>query len=986
MVKLLKSTFCTLFFVAVTLVAQAQGGYVLEGRVTNVSDNKAIAGAAIIVDGGALWAISDGEGNFAIRNIATKSIVVECSSLGYVTEKHEIDVTKVATPYIIRLAESNLAIDEVVVTAQRRTESNATSFVVDRTTLDHSQMVSVGNIVTLLPGGKSNGNQNLASGDNRIALNTGGGVEMGNASFGTAIDIDGMRLGNNAADELKGIDLRNVGVTNIESVEIVTGIPSVEYGDLSNGIVKINTRKGRSPFIIDIMFEPKTKQLAISKGVKMGEKAGTINLNAERTRSISNLSSPYTAYERNNLNINYANSFEDRRNQPLHLNISLSGNIGGYNSEADPDQFKDTYTKMRDYALRGNIKLNWLVNRSWITNLSLQATASYADRTTLKSENRSSASTQPYIHTTEQGYFVGELYDNNPEANIILSPTGYWYVHSVVSSKPITYALKAKADHRAKWGTTTNKIMVGAELNGSGNIGLGHYYDDMRYAPTWREYSYREQPFMNNAALFVEEDIEIGLGSYSSLGITAGLRGDMTMVANSAYGTVASLSPRISARYAIWERAPRIVSSLVVYGGWGKSVKQPSFAVLNPRPTYSDSLAFAPGTTADGTTFYAYYTQPTTPRYNPDLKWQHTNQSEIGIEATVAGTRISLSLFRNKTINPYITETIYTPFSYKFTSQTNIEADCTIPSANREYLIDNKTGIVTVRDITGAQQPQTIGYKERRSFVAQSTYTNGSPIERRGINLVVDFAEIRALRTRLRLDGNYYYYKGTNQHLTASMQGNATMANGEPYKYIGHYAGSTSSSNGRLAREVNANLTIITHIPKLRMIFSVRLESSLYNYSQNLSEYGDGTPRGYILAEAGDYIGTSGELYNTDSYVALYPEYYSTWEEPNKLIPFAEKFVWAKENDPELYNELARLVDKTNTNYYFNANRTSAYIAANFNLTKEIGRFASISFYARNFFYHMGKVRSSQTGLESSLFDSGLIPQFYYGLSLKLKF
>jgi hypothetical protein len=120
--------------------------------------------------------------------------------------------------------------------------------------------------------------------------------------------------------------------------------------------------------------------------------------------------------------------------------------------------------------------------------------------------------------------------------------------------------------------------------------------------------------------------------------------------------------------------------------------------------------------------------------------------------------------------------------------------------------------------------------------------------------------------------------------------------------------------------------------------------------------------------------------------VAVYPEYYSTWENPNELIPFAEKFLWAKENDPQLYNDLARLVEKTNTNYYFNSNRTSAYVAANFNLTKEIGRFASISFYARNFFYHMGKVRSSQTGLESSLFDSGLIPKFYYGLSLKLKF
>jgi len=30
-------------------------------------------------------------------------------------------------------------------------------------------------------------------------------------------------------------------------------------------------------------------------------------------------------------------------------------------------------------------------------------------------------------------------------------------------------------------------------------------------------------------------------------------------------------------------------------------------------------------------------------------------------------------------------------------------------------------------------------------------------------------------------------------------------------------------------------------------------------------------------------------------------------------------------------------------------------------------------------------VRSSQTGMETSLFASGYIPSFYYGLSLKLK-
>jgi hypothetical protein len=30
-------------------------------------------------------------------------------------------------------------------------------------------------------------------------------------------------------------------------------------------------------------------------------------------------------------------------------------------------------------------------------------------------------------------------------------------------------------------------------------------------------------------------------------------------------------------------------------------------------------------------------------------------------------------------------------------------------------------------------------------------------------------------------------------------------------------------------------------------------------------------------------------------------------------------------------------------------------------------------------------VKSSQTGLESSLFDSGYIPKFYYGMSVRIK-
>lgn len=972
--------------------AQPSREYRIEGRVTNARTGEAVCGAALVAGDSRQWAVSDAEGRYLMTRIAESEIELQVSCLGYVAQVIRVQLRRdTLNRCDIPLREANLSINEVVVTAQKRPETANSSYVIDRNTLEHAQMININHITTLLPGGKSVGDQNLASSTDRIALHAGNGSEMGNASFGTAIELDGVRLENNASlAETKGADLRNIGVSNIESVEVITGIPSVEYGDLSNGIVKIHTRKGKSPFIVEMTLEPKTRQIALSKGFVLGKpgdrQAGILNLNAERARSITDLASPYTSYDRNNLNITYSNTFYDRREQPVRLSVSAAGNLGGYNSKADPDEFQETYTRTRDYAFRGSARMEWLLDRSWITNLRLQGSVSYSDKRSETNENKSSASTQPYIHTTEAGYYIAEKYDDNPDAGIILSPTGYWYLRSFTDSKPLSWSFKARADWARPAGPGHNRVMIGAELTGSGNLGRGLYYEEMRYAPTWREYRYDELPFMNNAALFAEEHLSMPVGRRATFELTAGLRSDMTWIRRSEYGTIANLSPRINARYLCWEERKAAVSRLSLYAGWGKSVKQPSFMVLYPAPSYSDRLAFAPGTTADGTAFYAYYTQPTTPVYNPDLKWQYTLQYEIGAEATILGSRIAVSLFRNRTLHPYVSRTRYVPFTYKLTTQADLEAGCTIPSQDRIYTIDRQTGVVTVSDRTGTFADQVIGYRERNTFVAQTMYTNGSPVERYGIDFSVDFARIQPLRTQIRIDGNYYRYKGLDLTESAStLSSSSSTADGNPYQYVGYYTGAAAVSNGSLEKQVNLNMTLVTHIPKIRMIFSLRLESSLLDYSQNLSEYADGSPRGYLLDAASDYFGSAENLYGKGRYVAVYPEYYTSWEAPDVKIPFAERFAWARDNDPALYQELARLVVKSNTSYYFDENRVSASFAINFNLTKEIGRFASVTFYARNFFYHMGKVRSSWTGLETSLFGSSYIPRFYYGLALRLK-
>ncbi len=951
-----------LFFLIIGcgLTALAQN-VVVAGRITDDDTHKPIAFATVLMKENGYWAITGDDGAFSMKNIPVGKATLTIQCLGYATRQLTLDIIKDIPRLRITLKQETLKLDEVTVTAQRKNNESTTSYTIDRTALDNQQIVSVSDLSTLLPGGKTV-NATLMN-DTRMALRS-GSQEGGNASFGTAIEVDGIRIDNNAAaGETAGASTRAISSSNIESVEIVTGIPSVEYGDLSNGVVKVNTRKGKSPFIVEGKMNQHTKQIALNKGFDLGPNKGILNASIEHAKSFSNIASPHTAYQRNILSLHYMNIFM-RETTPLTLNVGLTGNIGGYNAEADPDNELDDYSKSRDNALRANFELNWLLNKQWITNLSLRGSFSTTDRTSESSTHANSATTLAYIHAMNEGYFIATNYDSNPDAPVILGPTGYWNVKQYQESKPMNWSLRLKGDWTHRFGGLMSRLMVGAEYTGSRNNGRGTYYDDLRYAPSWREFRHDDLPTLNNIALYAEEKVTIKTNKLSRMELTAGLRNDMTIINGSEYGTVNSLSPRFNGRYIFWQnRRKHLITDLIVHAGWGKSVKLPSFQVLYPSPSYYDIEVFRSPSTADNTTVSAWYCRPSKAVYNPDLKWQYTNQTDIGIEMNIKGTRVSLSAFHHRTYNPYMATTEYTPFSYYYTPVSALEG-LTIPTDGRTYAINPTTGTVTVSSADGSTA--TVPNNERRFYQTNTRYVNASPLDRYGLEWIIDFKQIKALNTSLRFDGNYYYYKSDDETLFASMHNSNTKmtGTGEPYQYIGWYRGTngttsaqTSIANGAISKTLNLNTTITTHIPKIRLIMALRIESTLYSYRKSLSNF-DGD---------------------------VYPEYYTTWDDPNTMIPFAEKFLWAKDNDQTLYNDLQNLVVHPNAAYVMNANRISAYYSANLSVTKEIGDHVSISFYANNFFNNMKTVHSSQTDLDTSLFSSSYIPSYYYGLSLRLK-
>ena len=1000
------------FIICLLPFSPARAQMTVAGIVTDDESKQPVEFASILMKENGRWAITDSDGRFTIKGVPQGKATLSIQCLGYARRELQISITKDIPRLKITLKQENLKLGEVTVTARRKSDEATTSYTIDRTALDQQQILNVSDVSTLLPGGKTV-NPSLTT-DTRMALRS-GNQEGGNASFGTAIEVDGVRLDNNAmTGETAGASTRTISASNIESVEIVTGIPSVEYGDLSNGVVKVNTRRGKSPFIIEGKLNQHTRQIALNKGFDLGHRRGVLNVSLEHARSFTDAASPHTAYQRNIVSLNYMNIFM-QQTAPLTLNIGLTGNLGGYNSEADPDEHKDDYIKVRDNNLRGHFDLNWLINKSWLTNLSMKGSFALADKRTENYYSANSASTQPYLHTMEEGYAIAQDYDllttaqghlqspnPSPLTSIILGPTGYWYVKGWNDSKPMSWSLRLKADWHhnlfpiaSRLSPLTSHLKAGIDYNGSRNDGRGQYYDDMRYAPTWREYRLDNLPTMHNLAVYAEEKITVPTTKLSTLELTAGLRDDITMIKRSAYGTVSSLSPRVNGRYIFWRNLrKRTINSLIFHAGWGKSVKLPSFQVLYPTPAYADRLAFASTSTSDNTSFYAYHTYPTQAIYNPSLKWQYTNQADLGVEITIKGTRITLSAFHHKTYRSYTSMDVFTPMTYKYTAPSALNG-ITLPAEDRRFDIDKATGVVTLYDASG-QKVKDLTYTERNTYAVNNRYDNGSPVTRYGLEWTVDFAQIKPLYTSIRIDGNYYQYKGLDETLFADIPlgVNSTMTGNKLYQYVGWYRGSNvttagssataSVSNGLLQRFANNNVTVTTHLPRLRMIISLRVEASLYNYRRQLSEFTNGS-RGYVLESASDYLGEPYDGTSENKYVAVYPEYYTTWDDPERLIPFEQAFRDAKENNLALYNDLSKLVVRSNYPYTMNANRTSSYWSANLSITKEIGDHVSVSFYANNFLNNMSTVHSSQTDLETSLFGSSYIPNYYYGLSLRLK-
>lgn len=164
-----------------------------------------------------------------------------------------------------------ISLDTIAVIANEQ-YTDGTASAIRREAIEHIQAHSLADVLQLLPGNTLQDNSLTVP--RTLAVRDFGTAGFEANSFGTALFLDGMPLGNNAAlpfsssfsnrypSTYSGVDIRSLLPEQIESVEVIRGVPSVKYGDLTSGAVLVRTRRARRICTVRLWRAASTRQFS----------------------------------------------------------------------------------------------------------------------------------------------------------------------------------------------------------------------------------------------------------------------------------------------------------------------------------------------------------------------------------------------------------------------------------------------------------------------------------------------------------------------------------------------------------------------------------------------------------------------------------------------------------------------------------------------------------------------------------------------------
>jgi hypothetical protein len=890
--------------------AQGQKKYFIEGTVTLSGTSEPIPYANVLIKELNLWASTSADGKFKIPGILPGSYTLEVSSLGYQKVAIPVKITQDYTGFKLQLNEENLKLNDVVVTATPGSSMNSSSRI-DKTAIQHLQATSLADVMQLLPGNVvKNPTLNEANYITIRSLTTSASYN----SRGVGIVVNGAKVSNDASiSSSDSYDFRNISTDNIESVEVLKGVVSAEYGDLTSGAIIVKTKTGRTPYDIRIKSDPRTKAVAFSKGFSLGKEKGTLNVDVDYARSFSNMVSPVNVFDRTTLGVTYSNTF-NRNNTPFQFNIRVNGYVTGNSVTSDPDVSSLDFTKSRNSNLAVTVFGNWQLNKPYITSLNYNVSAN-AGRDYYR--NYVVSTQLPLVTTSTKeegialGYFTGTLDKRDQRIEEI----------------PVYINAKLTAALNKMYGTTLFRTTAGLEFNSKGNEGRGEYYIGTAAPQYFRERHYNEIPYLSDLSFFAEEKINVPIGS-TNLDLSAGVRFNKMLI--SGYNYDPTFDPRFNVKYTLIKQQRKgLLRQFDIRAGWGILQRLPSIGYLYPAPNYIDNPLFSYTNSYTGQSIAVIQTSIIDGKLPYNLKTEKTTNIELGIDFDISGIKGALTYFKEKLQDGITGNYSYMTKNYDYYNSVTDPAAAPKFENGRVYVLSG-----------GVYVP--LAYTTTPEFEAYVRPDNRGQIDKWGLEYDLDFGKIKALNTSILLSGAYIKSKDTSPGLEYSYLNSADPINSsQRFPYVGIYEGDSQLSPGTGRDRLTSSLNFVTNIPSIRMVVSLTTQFVWLERSWNL--YDDG--KIYSLDSEGNPV--YGDYNNKSNSATLYRNPVAFMDMSGNIYDFDA--VYFTTTDPAMKTRLNMMRKSSNYSYYFLRTSYNPYAMANIRITKEIGNLASLSFYANNF-------------------------------------
>ena len=278
--------FVLAFFCGSVMAQKSAPVYDISVSVTDAQTKEPIIMGTMQLNPLGQYAVTDVKGRALIKNIPQGTYTLTITYVGYETYTTTIAVTNKDLNLNIRMSEASLALKEVSVTAKQNAAGTSTASIIGRQAIDHLQASSLADIMQLVPG-QLIGHNDLISPTNLQLRQL---VNNNTSAFGSTVIVDGMPISNNGSvsqgplTEFTGTDLRNIAADDVNEVEVIRGIPSAEYGDLSSGMVIVHSKVGVTPWQVKAKVNPALMNYSIGKGENFG-KAGIFNASFDYAQS-----------------------------------------------------------------------------------------------------------------------------------------------------------------------------------------------------------------------------------------------------------------------------------------------------------------------------------------------------------------------------------------------------------------------------------------------------------------------------------------------------------------------------------------------------------------------------------------------------------------------------------------------------------------------------------------------------------------------------